>query len=857
MERAITRPTLPKFFPELAALSVSRRPVFPGFYKTLSIKDQGLIEALQERLSGGKVYLGLFLRRNDPLGLEAGPLSSNDAEKSPLVFSSPEEIHEVGVVSQLINIIPSGKDSATAVLYPHRRVQLERMVIPTVPTHDSSSESDHSAAQLYPLVQARTLLDDPVDVKGQVFKALSQEIFVVLADIAKLNPFFREHITHHNVSSAVFDDPARLADFVAVLCTGDPAELQEILADRDVESRIRRALTILKKELQTAQLQSTISRDIEQKIGQKQKEFFLHEQLKAIKKELGLESDAKEKLMAQYRKARESLALPEATAVAFDEEIARLNTLDPASSEFSLCRNYLDWLSQLPWGKTTDDILDVSRAREILDRTHAGMDDVKDRIVEFVAVSKLKQQRSDATADADTAAVAKNGGSKGKILCFVGPPGVGKTSIGVAIAEALGRQFYRFSVGGLSDVAEIKGHRRTYVGAMPGKLLQALKRVRSCNPVILIDEVDKIGRGGLHGDPTSALLEVLDPEQNASFADHYLDVPFDLSRVLFICTANVLETIPAPLLDRMEVISLSGYTSEEKVDIAKRFLLPSILKDNGMADSDILISDDALWAVQKGYCREAGVRSFRGALDRVVRKIAVEKAHQPTGRALRAVEEKDLESLLGPVVFRNERIHVEEILPPGLSTGLAWTAAGGSILYIETISESASYSKAAKAAFSPSFRYTGQMGKVMEESCQIALSYAKAHMRGRSESVKKNNDFFATHSLHLHVPEGAVPKDGPSAGIAMAVSLLTAALGQGLPSNLALTGELTLTGKVLPVGGIREKVAAAKRAAVTTVVLPKANAADWQKLPEYIKTGMTVHLVEDFEEVARVCGLSN
>lgn len=823
--KAITRPSIPKFFPELASLAITRRPVFPGFYKTVSLKDGQLVESLKERLANGKVYLGLFLRRDSSL---PGMVDLN----APNVFKKIEEVHDIGVVSQLINIIPSGKDDAVAVLYPHRRIRLNRLV--STPSSDSTVtiESEETTGEFdsLPIVQAETIIDNQVDAKGQVFKAISQEIFVVLSDVAKLNPFFREHITHHNVSSAVFDDPHKLSDFIAVLCSGEPEELQSILADTDVESRMRRALTLLKKELQTAQLQHTISKDIEQKIGQKQKEFFLHEQLKAIKRELGMESDAKEKLLGNYREARSKLDMPESAAAVFEEEMNRLSTLETASSEFSMCRNYLDWLTQLPWNKTTTDQLDVERAKSVLDKSHAGMDDVKDRIVEFVAVSKLK-----------------GSAVQGKILCFVGPPGVGKTSIGKAIAEALGRQFYRFSVGGLSDVAEIKGHRRTYVGAMPGKLLQAMKRVQSSNPVILIDEVDKIGRGGIHGDPTSALLEVLDPEQNFSFSDHYLDTSYDLSKVLFICTANVLETIPAPLLDRMEVITLSGYTSEEKLDIAERFLIPKLLSENGLSNESVKIEKDTVNALLKGYCREAGVRSLKNALDRLLRKVAVERVKEQDQKAVSITPDR-LSGLIGPELFKNERIHTEPILSPGLSTGLAWTAAGGSILYIETAAEDV-YEKANGAGF----KFTGQLGKVMEESCQIAFSYSKLYLRLHYPK----NLFFNSHSCHLHVPEGAVPKDGPSAGCAMAVSLLSTALNRGISSTMAMTGELTLTGKVLPVGGIREKVAAAKRSGVDTVILPKSNQADWEKLPTYIKDGMTVHLVDTFEEIAEICGFHN
>jgi ATP-dependent Lon protease len=495
-----------------------------------------------------------------------------------------------------------------------------------------------------------------------------------------------------------------------------------------------------------------------------------------------------------------------------EEELQKLELLEPASPEYTVTRNYLDWLTILPWGRFSTDSYDVERARQVLDHDHWGLDDVKQRILEFIAVGRLK------------------GDISGSILCLVGPPGVGKTSVGRSIAEALGRRFYRFSLGGMQDEAEIKGHRRTYIGALPGKFIQAMKTVETANPVIMLDEIDKVGVS-FRGDPASALLEVLDPEQNPSFRDHYLDVPFDLSDVLFITTANLLDTIPRPLLDRMEVIRLSGYILEEKVEIARRYLIPRAVASHGLARGQLKLPKAALVRLIDGYAREAGVRNLENQIKKIMRKAAMQLARGEGGRI--TVGPGDLEHYLGQPVFTpDEQVDSR----PGVVTGLAWTNLGGATLQVEAT---------AVPSRSKGFKQTGQLGAVMLESSDIAYSYVMAHLAQYGAPA----GFFDEHFVHLHVPAGATPKDGPSAGITMATALISMIRGKPVRRKVAMTGELTLTGQVLPIGGVKEKVIAARRAGLKQLVLPEGNRADYDELPEYLKQGIRTHFVARFEEV--------
>lgn len=679
-----------------------------------------------------------------------------------------------------------------------------------------------------------------------------------------------------NSAANVFDEPDKLADFAAAVSTGDTEDLQAVLESLSLEDRLQKALLILKKELINAQLQSKISRDVESKIQKRQREYYLMEQLKGIKKELGMESDGKDKLVERFKEKAGKLAMPEGVKKVFDEELNKLMHLEPAASEFNVTRNYLDWLTAIPWGVHSPENFNIAHASKVLDEDHYGLKDVKDRILEFLAVGKLR------------------GTVEGKIICLAGPPGVGKTSIGKSIARALGRQFFRFSVGGLTDVAEIKGHRRTYIGAMPGKPIQALKKVAVENPLILIDEVDKIGRGH-NGDPASALLEMLDPEQNKSFLDHYMDVPVDLSRVLFVCTANVLDTIPAPLLDRMEVLEVNGYVAAEKMNIAEKYLSPQAKEASGLKDVDIELDPEAIESLIRWYCRESGVRNLKKHIDKIYRKAAfkivddlgetalpepkpeangasVEREEAdikpaserlpgdesgtepdrlpvttvvreplkiPEGVHIRITKD-NLKDYVGPPVYHKDRLY-SKTPPIGVSTGLGYLGNGsGSVMPIEVTS------MPGKGAL----QLTGKLGEVIRESAQIALSWVKANafLLGitKSEADLTMND----RDIHLHMPEGAIGKEGPSAGTAILTAFVSLFTKTPVDPNIAMTGEVTLNGKVLPVGGLKEKILAAHRSGIKKLLLPIACKSDVdENVPKSVKDGIEFVFVDDVAQV--------
>ncbi|CAN1219534.1 Lon protease homolog 1, mitochondrial, partial [Linum perenne] len=563
--------------------------------------------------------------------------------------------------------------------------------------------------------------------------------------------------------------------------------------------------------------QESIAKAIEEKISGEQRRYLLNEQLKAIKKVFVLSSFSPWLHLAKFRERIEGKEekIPANVLQVIQEELTKLQLLEASSSEFNVTRNYLDWLTVLPWGNYSDENFDVLRAQKILDEDHYGLSDVKERILEFIAVGKLR------------------GTAQGKIICLSGPPGVGKTSIGKSIARALDRKFYRFSVGGLSDVAEIKGHRRTYIGAMPGKMVQCLKNVGTANPLVLIDEIDKLGRGH-SGDPASAMLELLDPEQNANFLDHYLDVPIDLSKVLFVCTANVIDMIPTPLLDRMEVISIAGYITDEKMHIARDYLEKSTRETCGIKPEQVELTDAALLALIENYCREAGVRNLQKQIEKIYRKVPNILLYRRFEKIL--VDKPNLTDFVGKPVFHAERIYAQT--PAGVVMGLAWTAMGGSTLYIETTQIEQGEGKGA-------LQLTGQLGDVMKESAQIAHTYARAALLEKDP----DNQFFANTKLHLHVPAGATPKDGPSAGCTMITAMLSIALNKPVRKNLAMTGEVTLTGKVLPIGGVKEKTIAARRSDVKTIIFPSANRRDFDELSPQVKEGLDVHFVDNYSEI--------
>jgi ATP-dependent Lon protease len=900
-ERALSKPVVPDVYPQVLAIPIARRPLFPGFYKAITIKDPDVATAITESIKRGQPYVGAFLFK--------------DENQDDDVIRNVDDVYDVGVFAQITSAFPiHGQEGAlTAILYPHRRIKLSSLVSPTpqdvkkaeakveplapepIPQKTAEEEPKEekkgdvvasfeegavekkpdqvaekyeptSFLKRYPvsLVNVENMVDEPYDPKSQVIRAVTNEIVNVFKEVATMNNLFRDQISTFSMSQStgnVTSEPAKLADFAAAVSSGEQTELQEVLACMNVEERMQKALIVLKKELMNAQLQSKITKDVEQKISKRQREYWLMEQMKGIRRELGLESDGKDKLVEKFKDKASKLAMPEAVRKVFDEELNKLAHLETAASEFNVTRNYLDWLTQIPWGQRSTENFAIPNAQKVLDEDHYGLQDVKDRILEFIAVGKLR------------------GTVEGKILCFVGPPGVGKTSIGKSIARALNRQYYRFSVGGLTDVAEIKGHRRTYVGALPGRIIQALKKCQTENPLILIDEVDKIGKG-YQGDPSSALLELLDPEQNSSFLDHYMDVPVDLSKVLFVCTANMTDTIPRPLLDRMELITLSGYVADEKKAIAEKYLGPAAKEAAGLQNADVQLTEEAIEELIKSYCRESGVRNLKKQIEKVYRKSALKIVQElgeevlPEEDALTeegksALEESEKKSVtaeesqqgdkeqpspevvegettekprkplqvpdtvhvaigkdnltdyIGAPVFTSDRLY--EVSPPGVSMGLAWTQMGGAAMYIESILQAP-----LRPSTRPQLEVTGNLKNVMKESTSIAYSFAKSFM------VKEfpDNHFFDKAKMHLHVPDGAVSKDGPSAGITMTTALLSLALDTPVNPTVAMTGEITLTGKVLRIGGLREKTVAARRAGCKTVIFPRDNLSDWLELPE-------------------------
>ncbi len=641
-------------------------------------------------------------------------------------------------------------------------------------------------------------------------EALTRNVQGLFARIIGLAPYLPEEL---QLAAANVDDPSALCHLVAsTLRTIKTEERQEILEQVNVEQRLRTVSAILGRELEVFELGSKIQSQVQSEMEKGQREYFLRQQLKAIQQELG-EDDPEQAEVAELRERLDALTgLSDEVRKAADRELARLEKLPSAAAEYGVIRTYLEWILTLPWGAFTDDNLDLEHARGVLDADHFDLEKVKDRIIEYLAVAKLRNEVS------------------GQILCFVGPPGVGKTSLGHSIANALGRKFVRLSVGGVRDESEIRGHRRTYIGSMPGSIIRSLRDAESSNPLLLIDEIDKMG-ADWRGDPSSAMLEVLDPEQNRTFRDHYLDLPFDLSKVLFICTANTLDSIPGPLLDRMDVISLSGYTEDEKLGIAKRYLLPKQLKLHGLQRSQLTLSDKMLRTVIREYTREAGVRNLERRLADICRKAATLVAK---GRAQKIrVDDARLREWLGPRRFSGDvRKRTSD---PGVATGLAYTTVGGDVLFIEATA----YPGKGKLTI------TGQLGEVMQESAQAALSWVRSH----TAEMGLPETWFGEHDLHVHVPAGAVPKDGPSAGVTMATAIASLVRGEPVAEDVGMTGEITLTGQVLPIGGLREKSLAAQRAGLKRVIFPRENESDLDELPPETRSSMEFIPVDTIEEV--------
>jgi ATP-dependent Lon protease len=764
----------------LPVLPLKETVVFPESMTPLAIGQERSIRLIDD-VVGGDRLLALVTVRDEEIETPAW-----------------DDIYEIGTAAVVHKMIRVPDGTLRILVQGIRRVRIERRVL-------------DEPYLLGEFVELPDELEETPEVE-----ALTRNVQSLFARIIGLVPYLPEELS---LAAANVDDPSALCHLVASTLRLKSEEKQKLLELVNIEERLREVSLILNRELEVFELGTKIQSQVQSELEKGQREFFLRQQMKAIQEELG-EGDPEQAEMAELRGRIEALALPEEAEKAAMRELSRLERLPSAAAEYGVIRTYVDWIATLPWGVTTEDNLDLERARDVLDADHYDLEKVKERIIEHLAVSKLRNDPS------------------GQILCFVGPPGVGKTSLGQSIAKTLERKFGRLSVGGVRDESEIRGHRRTYIGAMPGTIIRALRDAESMNPVILIDEIDKMG-ADYRGDPASAMLEVLDPEQNKTFRDHYLDLPFDLSKVLFICTANTTDTVPGPLLDRMDVISLSGYTEDEKLGIAQRYLTPKQIEQHGLSDDNIAVSDDALRLVIREYTREAGVRNLERRIADLCRKCARQVA-EGYGEQI-AVEEAKVREWLGPRKFSGEARR--RTADAGVATGLAYTAAGGDVLFIEA----QAYPGKGKLTI------TGQLGEVMQESAQAALSWVRSH----SEQLGLADDWFSVHDVHIHVPAGAVPKDGPSAGVTMATAIASLVRGLPVADDVGMTGELTLTGQVLPIGGVREKVLAAQRAGLKRVILPSENEHDLDELPEETREEMHFTLADNIDDVFAVAFAAN
>ena len=762
---------------KLNVIPLMGKPIFPGIFTPIMIASQEDIEVVEKSLAGDS-FIGLVLLKTEETDRPSG-----------------KDLFTVGTAAKIVKKINLPDGGINIFISTLKRFKIKKFL-----------------KEEQPVVAAVTYIDDEEDSSIEV-KALTRAILSEMKQISENNPLFSEEMRLNMVN---IDYPGKIADFIASILNVDRKEQQKILETANVRKRMEQVLLFIKKEQELLRIQKKIQSQINEKIEKSQREYFLKEQLKTIKQELGMPVDAKSSEHQRFKEAIDKLGFTGEVREQVDQELDKFSLMDPNASEFIVTRNYLDTIVSLPWQDPKPEEIDMKKAKAILDRDHYGLDDVKERILEYLAVRKLKKD------------------TKGSILCLVGPPGVGKTSVGKSIAGALGKKFFRFSVGGMRDEAEIKGHRRTYVGAMPGKIIQGLKIVKTKDPVFMIDEIDKLG-SSYQGDPSSALLEVLDPEQNVAFRDHYLDLPFDIGHILFIATANTLDTIPRPLLDRMEVIRLSGYIEQEKIAIAKRYLLPKSLAAAGLEKNQVKYTQAALVDIARGHSREAGLRNYEKALDKIHRKIARKVVLEELTLPL-TLDAKDLPDYLGKPVFSEEEL--KTITGPGQAIGLAWTSFGGETLMIEAVSNPGK----------EGFKLTGQMGDVMQESASLALTY----VRHIAPDFKVGQEFFEKNQIHLHIPAGATPKDGPSAGITMASALLSLATGKKIRRNLAMTGELSLVGNVLPIGGLKEKTIAARRGKIKDIIIPKQNEKDLEEIPEHVKKGLVFHPVERMEEVIKL-----
>lgn len=773
-EKAIisTEQTLPN---KLDLIPLSGRPIFPGIFTPLMINAPEDIKVVEEAYEKSG-YIGIVMLQNDV----DGPKIS--------------DLYKIGTVARIIKkvIMPDG--GLNVFISTLKRFKIRKTL------HASS-----------PIAAAVEYLDDE---EGDTFevKALTRALVSEMKEVSENNPLFSEEMRLNMVN---IDNPGKIADFIASILNVDKEDQQRILECTNIRQRMEKVLVFIKKEQELLRVQKKIQAEINEKVEKNQREYFLREELKSIQEELGENAEGNATDYQKFKKKIEELHFTGEIKESVDSELTKFSLLDPNSAEYIGTRNFLELVTQLPWGAPVPDDYDIARAKKILEKDHFGLDDVKKRIIEYLAVRKLKKD------------------SKGSILILVGPPGVGKTSIGKSIANAMNKPFYRFSVGGIHDEAEIRGHRRTYIGAMPGKIIQGLKITKSNTPVFMIDEVDKMSNSH-NGDPASALLEVLDPEQNVSFRDNYLDLPFDVSNVFFILTANTLDSIPGPLLDRAEIIQLSGYIDQEKLEIAKKYLIPKSLEKNGLDKKQVKYTNGALLEIAQEYAREAGVRNYEKSLDKIHRKIVLELLEEEIENTVITLDSGDLFKYLGKPVFDESQIKKASVA--GTAIGLAWTSMGGDTLLIESTS----------FAGKGGLVLTGQMGDVMKESSQIAFNWARKYV---IEKKIKKPDWFDKNIVHLHIPEGATPKDGPSAGITMATTFISLLKGKTIKPNLAMTGELSLTGQVLPIGGLREKTVAAKRNKIKTIIIPKANERDLEDIPENVKKGIKFIPVSRVEEV--------
>ena len=763
---------------KLLILPVRDKPLFPGVFSPLILHDSYSINIVEQaiKLDG---LLGLLLTKEE-----------EEDEKASLHES---DLHTIGTAVKVVKRLRLSDGGIHIFLAAISRFRCFKLI---------TRKGGFVAFVRY--------LNDEIDTAARKeIHALTRAIVTDMRQVMENNPLFNDELKLNMMN---IDNPGKIADFIASILNIDRDTQQEILSLVKVKERMLRVLLCIKRELELLKIQRKITREINEKIEKSQREYFLREELKAIQQELGMPTDAKQSEYLRLSERFKEFQLSGEAAERVEQELEKFKLMDRSSPEFQVTHNYLDTVLSLPWRDSVPLDIDIEKARRILDRDHYKLNDVKERILEFIAVGKLR------------------GSFRGSILCLVGPPGVGKTSVGRSVARALGKPFFRFSVGGMRDEAEIKGHRRTYIGAMPGKIIQGLKIVKENNPVFMIDEIDKLGIS-YQGDPSSALLEVLDPEQNKNFRDHYLDLPFDISRVLFITTANTRETIPTPLLNRMEDIQLSGYITEEKIHIAKRFLIPRSLKMMGMQRGDVNYTTETLRYIAHHWARESGLRNYEKAFHKIHRKLARKIVEQEKSPPF-SINREEVDGYLGPPLFREEEFRAPE--RPGMVLGLAWTPLGGAVLTVEAIANRGK----------GGFNLTGQLGDVMQESAKIAYSYMRA-----LTDEKVANDYFDTHHIHIHLPAGATKKDGPSAGITMATALLSLVLKRRVKKKLAMTGELSLVGDVLAIGGLKEKLIAAKRNNIRYIVFPQANQSDLDEIPDIIKRGMRFYPIRSMVEL--------